>query len=308
MAPNAHCEEVGFRTLDGLTLRGTIYPARSYGPGIVMTPGTSADFLSKFNLTRGTLLPKVAEYFQESGITALVFDPRSIGTSEGLPRNNIDPAQQTADYHDALTYLKSDTRVDSSRIAFWGFSFSGAVALAAAALDTRVQLALAVCPLTTWELQATKSRGVLAKAMQDRESQLAGNNPFSLPMITEKGDNPAGFGGGMGANELEFVLQSKQRLPNLEINTSIQTYYNIMAWSPFKALRFLGSTPVLLVTPEEDRISPMSQQKELILDKIEGPKRMHIVRGRGHMDVLDGDDFMPTMATQVDFIRHYFGI
>ncbi|KAK9415511.1 putative AB hydrolase-1 domain-containing protein [Seiridium unicorne] len=265
------------------------------------------DTAFKFNLTRQTLLPKVAEYFQQSGITALVFDPRSIGSSEGNPRNNIDPAQQTTDYHDALTYLKSDIRVDANRIAFWGFSFSGAVVLAAAALDTRAQLAIAVCPLTTWELPATKYKAVLSKAMQDRESQLAGNKPFSLPMITEKGENPAGFGVGMGTHELEFVLQSKQRLPNLEINTSIQTYYNIMAWSPFQALRFLGVTPALLITPEEDRISPMSQQKELILDKLEGPKKMHIVRGKGHMDVLDGDDFTPTMAAQVEFIRHYFG-
>ncbi|ETS73450.1 hypothetical protein PFICI_15055 [Pestalotiopsis fici W106-1] len=299
MASKVHREQVEFKTLDGLTLRGAVYPAKDYGPGIIMTPG--------FNLTGDTLLPKVAEYFQQAGITALVYDPRSIGSSEGYPRNNIDPAQQTNDYHDALTYLKSDARVDSGRIAFWGFSFSGAVALAAAALDTRVHLVLAVCPLTTWDLPANKYRGVLSKAMQDRESQLAGNKAFSLPMITQKGENPAGFGVGLGTREWELVQESKQRMPNLEMNTSIQTYYNIMAWSPFQALRFLSPTPVLLVTPDEDRISPMAQQKELILDKIEGPKQMHVVQGKGHMDVLDGDEFIPSMIAQVEFIRHYFG-
>ncbi|RWA09890.1 hypothetical protein EKO27_g5203 [Xylaria grammica] len=270
-------EDVAFKTLDGLTLRGTLYPGSNRGPGIIMTPG--------FNLTRETLLPKVAQYFQNEGITALVYDPRSVGSSDGFPRNNINPTQQTTDYHDALTYLKSDKRVDSSRIAFWGFSFSGTVALAAAALDTRAQLVLAVCPLTIWELPDTKYRGVLSKAMQDRESQLAGNKPFSIPMITEKGENPVGFGIGMGRAEMDLVRQSKEKLPNLEINTSIQTYYNIIAWSPFKALRILPPTPMLIVTPENDRISSMQQQKELIFDKAEGPKQMHIVWVKADTDV-----------------------
>ncbi|OTB04504.1 hypothetical protein M426DRAFT_320622 [Hypoxylon sp. CI-4A] len=291
-------ESVDFKTLDGLTLRGTLYPANTYGPAIIMTPG--------FNLTRETLLPKVAQYFQKGGITALVYDPRSIGSSDGLPRNHIDPVQQTADYHDALTYLKSDARVDPSRIGLWGFSFSGGVALAAGALDTRVRLILAVSPLTTWDLPASKRRAVLSRAMQDRESQLSGNPPFRIPMITEKGDNPVGFGIGMGKPELDAVIQSRERLPDLEIHTSIQTYYSIMAWSPFKMLHLLGSKPVMLVTPEHDRISPAAQQEELIFNVIEEPKQMYLVHGRGHMDVLDGDAFFPTMAAQLEFVARHF--
>ncbi|KAI1415347.1 DltD N-terminal domain protein [Hypoxylon sp. FL1857] len=293
-------EPVEFKTLDGLILRGTLYPASNHGPAIIMTPG--------FNFTRETLLPKVAQYFQKEGITALVYDPRSVGSSDGSPRNNIDPALQTADYHDALTYLKSNVRIDSSRIAFWGFSFSGAVALAAAALDTRVRLVLAVCPLTTWDLSASKRRSVLSKAMQDRESQLSGNPPFRIPMITEKGENPAGFGIGVGKAELDSVIHFQERLPDLELHTSIQTYYNITAWSPFKMLRLLSSTPVMLITPEHDRISPAVQQKELIFNRIDGPKRMYLVYGRGHMDVLDGETFFSTMAAQLEFINQHFGL
>jgi hypothetical protein len=79
-----------------------------------------------------------------------------------------------------------------------------------------------------------------------------------------------------------------------------------MAWSPFEALRILSPTPMLLVTPENDSISSMAQQKELIMDRVEGPKQMHIVWGKEHMDVLDGDSFFPAMATQINFIRKYF--
>jgi hypothetical protein len=34
-------EEVEFKTLDGLTLRGWLYPASKRGPGIIITPGVS---------------------------------------------------------------------------------------------------------------------------------------------------------------------------------------------------------------------------------------------------------------------------
>lgn len=41
-----HHEDVEFRTLDGLTIRGWLYPAKSRGPAIVITPGVSHEALS----------------------------------------------------------------------------------------------------------------------------------------------------------------------------------------------------------------------------------------------------------------------
>jgi hypothetical protein len=66
-----------------------------------------------------------------------------------------------------LKVHKSDL-VDPGRIA----SFSVAVALCAAALDKRAKTVTAVSTLTTWEF--SKWHQVLAKAMNDLESQLAG--------------------------------------------------------------------------------------------------------------------------------------
>jgi alpha/beta superfamily hydrolase len=43
------------------------------------------------------LLPMVAEKFQDSGYNALTYDPRSIGDSDGTPRNQIDPLKQAED-------------------------------------------------------------------------------------------------------------------------------------------------------------------------------------------------------------------
>ncbi|KAI1178392.1 DltD N-terminal domain protein [Nemania sp. FL0916] len=293
-------EDVEFKTLDGLTLRGHLYPASTRGPAVIMTPG--------FNTTRDVFLPNIAGSFQEAGITALVYDPRTVSSSEGSPRNNINPALQVGDYHDALTFLKSDSRVDPSRIAYWGFSFSGAVTLCAAALDKRAKAVIAVCPLTIWELPEDKVKRVMAKAMQDRESQLAGNEAFRLPMVTDRGDNPAGFGGsGVGEAELRLIAEAKEKLPGFEASTTLQTYYNIMAWSPFDLVRFIAPTPTLLVTPEKDAISPAEKQRKLYYEVLTGPKDMYVVPGKGHMDALDGDTFGPAMKVQIDFLRTHLG-
>ena len=34
-------EDVEFRTIDGLLLRGRVYPANERGPGIILSPGVS---------------------------------------------------------------------------------------------------------------------------------------------------------------------------------------------------------------------------------------------------------------------------
>lgn len=36
-----HHQDVEFKTLDGLTIRGWLYPAKSRAPAIIITPGVS---------------------------------------------------------------------------------------------------------------------------------------------------------------------------------------------------------------------------------------------------------------------------
>ena len=147
-------------------------------------------------------VPDVAEQFQKNGITALIYDPRTLGLSDGLPRNDIDPARQVSDYSDAVTFVKSLPNVDSSMIGIWGMSFSGVIALSSTALDPRIRFCIAICPLLNLEYEASKFPKVLAKLQQDRESQLGGNKPLYVPVLTAEGKNPAGMG--LGADKEEF--------------------------------------------------------------------------------------------------------
>jgi dienelactone hydrolase len=148
-------------------------------------------------------VPEVAEQFQKAGITALIYDPRTLGLSDGLPRHDIDPAKQVSDYSDAITFMKGLPNVDPSKVGIWGMSFSSAVALSATALDPRIRFCVAICPLLNLEYEASKFPKVLAKLQQDRESQLAGNPPLYVPVLTAEGKNPAGMGLGADREELD---------------------------------------------------------------------------------------------------------
>ncbi|KAL9112660.1 MAG: hypothetical protein Q9187_007739, partial [Circinaria calcarea] len=155
-------------------------------------------------------VPDVAAYFQKEGITALTYDPRSTGVSDGMPRNNIDPNKQVEDYSDAFTYLASLPTVDPNQIVFWGFSFAGTVSLCAGSLDKRAKAVVAVCPLTRFEYTPELLPKVLSKAIKDRESQILGNEPFYLPMLTPKGENPAGFGVGVEKDNYNILIGAKR--------------------------------------------------------------------------------------------------
>lgn len=138
--------------------------------------------------------------------------------------------KQIEDYSDAFTFLSSLPLVDSNRIAFWGMSFSATVALCAAALVKRAKLAIAICPLLSFEYSKDKFSKVLAITMKDRESQVKSNNPpFYLPALTDKGENPAGFGIGADKEGFDYIVGAKDRVaPSHENHTTIQSYYKMV--------------------------------------------------------------------------------
>lgn len=249
-------------------------------------------------------VPEVAESFQAAGVTALIYDPRTLGISDGLPRNDIYPAKQVEDYSDALTFLSSLPMVDPERIAFWGMSFSATVALCAGALDKRVKLVIAICPLLNFEYTPDKFLKVLAKSMKDRESQIKGNEPFYLPVLTAKGENPAGMGIGADEEELDYMVNAKSRgAPNYENRTTLQTYYKLVTWQPHGVMKYMGDTPVMMVVPEMDKISPPAEQSALFRS-FEGKRnKVHVAQGKGHLNVLSGDDFPILQALQANFLE-----
>ena len=136
-------DEVRFRSEDGLECIGTLYrpdgDQTSPLPCVVMGNGVS--------MTRRDGVPRFAERFAGSGFAALAFDFRHLGDSAGEPRHLIDYKRQCADFRAAVSFARSSHGLDPRRIALWGFSLGGGVALACAIDDADLAAAVLLCPL-----------------------------------------------------------------------------------------------------------------------------------------------------------------
>lgn len=96
-------QDINFNA-EGVTLRGWLYtpnskkPTNGY-PVIVMAGG--------YATTKEFYTDDFASKFASNGFAVLLYDHRGFGQSGGLPRYNVDPWVQIADYRNAITYASS---------------------------------------------------------------------------------------------------------------------------------------------------------------------------------------------------------
>lgn len=126
----------------GVTLRGRLYSGGEPGtlrPTVVMANG--------FTATITMVTDKYAEVFAEAGFVVLLYDHAGFGRSDGDPRLVVNPWLQARGYWGAVSYVRTVPGVDPSRIAVWGDSLAGGVALVVATVDDRVAAAVAQVPV-----------------------------------------------------------------------------------------------------------------------------------------------------------------
>jgi dipeptidyl aminopeptidase/acylaminoacyl peptidase len=108
-------EDVSFKTVDGLTLRGWYIPcAKASGKTLILLHGYPAD--------KGNILPPLAFLHQDFNL--LLFDFRYLGESEGS--YSTAGAKEVEDLLAAIRFLKAR---GITEVGVWGFSMGGAVAL-----------------------------------------------------------------------------------------------------------------------------------------------------------------------------------
>jgi uncharacterized protein len=140
VCPEATRAEVGFPSGGSRCAAWLYRPAAGAGPApcIVMAHG--------FSLTRHEGLDIHARALASAGIAVLAFDFRYLGDSGGVPRQRFRSGLQVADYRAAFAYVRELDWIDRSRLAVWGFSFSGGHAATIAAGDTEIAAAILICP------------------------------------------------------------------------------------------------------------------------------------------------------------------
>ncbi|KAH8711976.1 peptidase S15 [Phaeosphaeriaceae sp. PMI808] len=303
MATEQERKDVEFKTFDGLTLRGWLYVGPKGGPSIII----NAAFMSP----KEFFVDKIAAWFARNGLTALVYDARTLGASDGLPRNDLDPQKMAEDNSDAVTFLQNDGWVDPHRIATWGFFYSSGIALEAAAFDKRIKAVIAQGLMPEWYLNDADQESLIARAVEDRENQLRGNPPGYIPLLNEKGEHILYFKylaimkPEDQATLPNWIPVAQKAAPTFKDSLTIQSFYRHAKWKPVHLFASISPTPVMIVTPENDEIVPPEYQKS-IFDSLQSPqKKMQIVKDKGHQDFLSVD-IDTLLSEQLAFLKEVF--
>jgi len=227
-------------------------PGDTKAPVVVMGHG--------FAGTRDSGLDYFAERFARSGIAAFAIDYRHFGASGGIPRQLVDPWQQLEDWRAALAFVRAADRVDGTRVAVWGTSLGGGLALITAAKDGNVKAVVAQEPQIDSSVEGEATfPGVwwvirlLFTAWGDLANDALGGAPTEIAAIA-----PADGFGMIVDDEayaaFERIVRPGTTYRNAVLARSIFTFDDYNPAVQADAIK----APVLLIASHGDRFAPFA--------------------------------------------------
>lgn len=293
--------DIEFKTEDGVAMRGWHYlPDGSQGrvPTIIMAHGFSA--------VKEMYLDRFAEVFAKAGLGVIVFDNRNFGTSDGQPRQEIDPWQQVRDYRDAITYAETLETTDAERIGIWGSSYSGGHVLVVGAIDRRVKCVVAQVPLISGHanarrlIRADHIAGLQRMFENDRRARGRGSAPTMIPVVAENSADPAAL------PALDswtwFSETARDHAPSWRNEVTLRSVEMFMEYEPGAHIRFISPTPLLMIAALGDHLT-VADEALAAYERALAPKQLVTLRG-GHFDAYVADFTQASTAATGWFVQH----
>ncbi|WEH17508.1 alpha/beta hydrolase [Streptomyces sp. VNUA24] len=271
--------DIEFQTNDGVRLSGWHYVPEGPGPfpTVVMATGFSG-------VKDGGHTPAYAERFVREGLAVLVYDHRNFGTSEGTPRQEIDPLLQMRDYSDAVTFAETLPQTDPERIGAWGSSLSGGHVIVLAGQDRRVRCVVSQMPMVSGRecgrrlVPAPALAAAAAFQRADRLARMAGKEPAMIPVASPDPTAPAAL---PTPDSWEF-FQSERDLPTYRNEVTLRSMELVSGYEPGLLIEQVSPTPLLMIVGEADLVCPPDLQLGAYARARE-PKRLLTVPA-GHFD------------------------
>jgi pimeloyl-ACP methyl ester carboxylesterase len=260
MAQTRETAHTVIETEETFTSGGARCAATVYRPQGVTEPTPLIVMAHGLTLTRRDGIPAFARRFAATGYTVVAFDYRHWGDSDGHPRGWFSFSRQQGDWRAAVAFARQLGGVDPGRVALWGFSMAGGMALKTAAADPRIAVVIAVCPaidgLAAW-LEPAPAGTVLrmtARALREAITR----RPVTMPVAGRPGDFA--------------ILPAPEALPGFEHVTAGRPWRNEISTSwlfPLAAFRPITAipritAPVLYQIAQHDGMPSASQVEKAI--------------------------------------------
>jgi len=286
---------------EGVTLRGWfVQPDAGDGPfpTIVMAHGFSA--------TKEMYLDAFAERFAAAGLASLVFDNRCFGSSDGEPRQEIDPWAQVRDYRHAITFAATLGGVDPQRIGVWGSSYSGGHVLVVGAIDRRVRAVVSQVPLISgWRnvlrlVRADMVAQYRAMFDADRADRFQGKDPQMVPVVN---DDPLGPAALATPDSFEWFMEAgRTRAPSWRNEVTLRSVEMLTEYEPGIFVERISPTPLLMVVAAQDHLT-VADEALAAYNTAREPKQLVLLPG-GHFDAYVDDFDAAAGAAAAWFVEH----
>jgi pimeloyl-ACP methyl ester carboxylesterase len=297
-------KEVTFQS-EGATLRGLLFlPERQTKkpPVVVMAHGTSA--------TVYMVADKYAEVFCRAGLAALLYDHRNFGRSEGEPRQEINPWIQCRGYRDAVNFAEKLDEIDPDRIALWGDSYTGGQVIVVGAIEPRVKVIVAQCPVFGAEpptVEPSKAYFDIIKDILSR-ADLRGSPETTtgpMPVVSfDQAGTPSllkpiqafrwfiDYGGRAGTQWVNSVTRVLPATP--------------VPYHPALCAPFVKAPTLLMVAPEDEMVHANYSVSRRAYDLIPGSKHWYEIAG-GHFGLLycPSELFEEASRVQTEFLKQW---
>ncbi|CAN9250556.1 unnamed protein product [Alternaria alternata] len=257
--------------------------------------------------TRHFLLPDFATAFHTAGYVVLLYDNRNWGDSDGLPRQESNPALQQADYYDAFNYATTLNCVDDTRVVYWGSSFSGGNVIHAAAVDKRIKAAIIQCPAVSGETRSIAFKDRIPAVLEDRTQIVTGLGAPTVPLIAEDRESahPTKTTAMFPTKDAYDILQEQKNCGSRWENfVTTQTQLHMLTFEGQAIIHRISPTPLLFVVPGNDVLVSTDSQMSAF-EKAREPKQLHYLEGCGHFDLYLGDHFKKNIQAQITFLDTY---
>ena len=261
-------------------------------PVIVMAHGLGG--------TREMRLYEYAERFASVGYACFLFDYRNFGASDGNKRQLINVKMQLKDWHNAIEYIKKDSRIDADKLLLFGSSFSGGHVTYLSTNRNDVKGAVAQCPYTD-TMATIKEVGlgyILKRApfvIADVLSCVTGYHPVMLKLSTYTG-------------ELAFMEADEKTTRDFIGDTEYvneapaRTLLEFLRYSPGKYFSKIN-TPIFVAACTQDDLAPADKTIELAKQcKTSTYKTFDC----GHFEVYCNDFFEEAINDYIGFYNNIF--
>ena len=290
---------------EGATLRGLLFLPEMLArklPVVIMAHGTSA--------TVSMVADKYAEVFCRAGLAVLLYDHRNFGRSEGEPRQEINPWIQCRGYRDAMRYVASLAQVDPERIALWGDSYTGGQVIVVGAIEQRVKVIVAQCPVFGAEPPAVEP----SKANFDIMKDILSRGDVRGSPETTTGPMPVVSFDQAGAPSLLKPIQAFRwfidyggRAGTRWVNSATRVIPPTpVPYHPALCAPFVKAPTLLIVAPEDEMLHAKYSVTRRAYDLIPGPKQWYDIVG-GHFGLLyfPSELFDEASRVQTEFLKKW---